>query len=376
MTDSEVEKAVQILKEQFAPIEFDLHVGNDAESFRYAYVTPHTPKRSPKFEKGGYHLKRLDCSCMRGENFEDWEKHPAEVYAHSDLAIVYAKQKGKDYIGARVIVWPDKKTCQSIYTADDEATRLVSEYLKDNGYSGDGISGARVSKIQHGAGSYLMPYVDGEDFIEDYGDHFVIGEGRIPITGTSGRISIVPMMYCDDCGSYYPEEEVEFINGDCYCQSCRDSNFVWSELMDSYISNEDYYVSGNGEVATSEYFEENGYVLDHEGTYQEESECVEYKGEYYHESSYYVTKFDGKYYHEDSDEYQTALDLKARKDAAYQTIETTQFGWHKTNEFDSRGILVAVPTMGLYTTKEKVLRDNYQLNSDGIPERLPEFDFA
>jgi hypothetical protein len=375
MTDSEVEKAVQNLKEQFSPLEFDIVMGNDAESFRYAYVTEHTPKRSPKFERGDYYPKRLDCSCMRGDNFEGWKQHPAEAYAHSDLAIVYAKQKGKDYIGARVIVWPDKKTCQSIYTADDEATRVISEYLKANGYKESGIRGAKMSKIHYRGDYYLMPYIDGEDFVEDCEDHFVIGQGGIALCGTSGRVSVVPMAYCDDCGDMYEESELESINGECYCPSCRYNNLIWSDLMDSYVRRDEVCESGNGDIATSDYFESNGYVIDYRGTYQDESECVEFDDEYYHNTDHYIKSVDGEYYHEDSDEYQTALDLKARKDAAYQTITTIQFGWTQSMDWNCQ-IPKRTPHMGIVTTQERVLRDNYQLDENGIPERLPEFDFA
>jgi hypothetical protein len=374
LTDSQVESVVAELKAKFQPKEYELIIGDTELDFHNVYMTPHTPKRSPYFKANGYRLNRLDSSCMRAEYFDNWEKHPASVYGHGDLAIAYAIEKTERTIGARVVLYPAKLSCQAIYTCDDTAQALIDSYLSANGYKERGIDGARVSKIPCKAeGGFLMPYIDNGEYCEDLGDSFLLGSGRIRCTSTCGYIETVESFYCDDCGDDC--ESTTEINGACVCQYCRSENYTYSELMDEYIPNDNADSNGYGEVATSDWFSSNGYVLDHEGIWQVESDCVEFEGEYYHESSYYVTSFDGKYYHVDSDELKQAQEEKEKLDAAYQVKVTHAFGWH-TKQVSNGYRMESTPVMGQYQTKERTLRDNYQLDANGNPERLPEFDFA
>jgi hypothetical protein len=333
LTDKQIDQWVCHLKAEFMPVEFELVAGKDEESFRYAYQEPHTPKRSPSFTRFGFncYVKRLDSSCMRGEYFPKPQDHPAIVYAAGDLEIVYAKQKGKDTVGARVITYPARQSFSDIYTCDDSATELLVNYLKEKGFTHRGIDGAKVRKIDHPEG-YLMPYVDDCETCEDIGKYFVLGSGSIPCHSTEGFTRGEPENYCEDCQEYTHEDVTQVEAGHCVCESCRYNSYTYSRLMDSYIPNDDVYSNANGDIATSDWFDRNGYVLDVDCEYQLESECVYYEGEYYHESHCDVILFNGEYYHEDSDELQEAIEAKEKADMAYQVKTTTTLQWTRMEE--------------------------------------------
>jgi hypothetical protein len=244
---------------------------------------------------------------------------------------------------------------------------LLSEYLASEGYTERGIAGARVSKIEK-RGHYLMPYIDGIEYCEDLGDSFLLGSGRIRCSNTEGLIECHESAYCDDCGESYDLDNMTMVNESCVCQYCLSENYIYSELMDSYLTHNEAESNGDGEYATSRYFERNGYVLDYVCVWQVESDCVEFDGEYYHESDYHVLTVDGVSYHEDSLEYQEALEAKELKDAAYQTVKTVTFDW-TLNPYEYE----KTPYLGLTTKTEKTLRDNYQLDEKGNPERIADF---
>jgi hypothetical protein len=371
LSDSELESIVSDLKRSHSPLEFDLIVSNTQESFVEAYETYHCPKRSPAFIGFPYKLKRLDSSCMRGD--AGTSIHPAAAYAGPDLVIVYAKEKLSGKIGARVVAYPDKKTCSFIYTVDDAATQLVCDYLMQEEYKQTGLKGARVSKVECDDG-WLMPYVDDHSFCDDIGEYFQLGWGDICCQNVSGFIvNTEDQNYCDSCNEYTSDELTIVESGDCVCSFCLE-NYVYSELMDEYIYAENSYRSGNGDIATERYFDRNGYILDANGEYQIESECVEYEGEYYHESSPCVCSINGELYHEDSEELQAILEAEKKAGAAYETVKTELFGWTLTQIEIYK--LDMSPSFGLVVTEERVLRQNYQLDIYGNPERLPEFEFA
>lgn len=367
LTDAQVESWVCNLKAEHMPVEFELITGKDEESFRFAYQEPYTPKRSPSFSRFGFgcYVNRLDSSCMRSYYFPKPEDHPAIVYAAGDLEIVYAKQKGKDTVGARVLTYPAKESFSDIYSADDAATELLVNYLREKGFTNRGIFGAKVRKIDHPEG-YLMPYVDDCETCEDIGAYFRLGSGNINCRSTEGYICEEPQNYCESCNEYVSEELTGVESGDCVCEFCL-RDYRYSELMDSYIHQDDAYSNAYGEIATERYFERNGYILDVDCEYQLESECVYYNGEYYHQNHCDVTFFEGEYYHDDSDELKDAIEAKELADLAYEVKTTTTLQWTKMEERN------ATPYLDFVTVKERTLRDNYQLNARGEPERLPDF---
>jgi hypothetical protein len=79
-------------------------------------------------------------------------------------------------------------------------------------------------------------------------------------------------------------------------------------------------------------------------------------------------------YHEDSEELQAILEAEKKAGAAYETVKTELFGWTLTQIEIYK--LDMSPSFGLVVTEERVLRQNYQLDIYGNPERLPEFEFA
>jgi hypothetical protein len=370
LTDLELESVVADLKRTHSPLEFELIVSKESESFSDAYETDYCPKRSPDFSDWPYGIKRLDSSCMRGT----WEfgEHPAIAYAGPDLAVIYCKEKETGKIGARVVAYPDKKTCTYIYSVDDTASRMICDYLQSEGYSQSGLKGARMSKIKGGEG-WLMPYVDHHTYCSDIGEYWKLGSGDICCQNCSGYIENRDNEeMCYDCNEYYDSEEMVQVNGNCICRHCLRNNYVYSSLEDEYILVGESYSTGDGEYATQEYFESNCYVMDNEGYYQIESECVEFDGEYYHESSHHVTSFDGKNYHEDSEGLKEAIAAKEKEDKTYQVKETWAFDYapSKWEEFPHKA---PTPAMGYRVTTERTLRDNYQINSNGEPERIADF---
>jgi hypothetical protein len=62
-----------------------------------------------------------------------------------------------------------------------------------------------------------------------------------------------------------------------------------------------------------------------------------------------------------------AIEVKEKSDLAYQVKTTTTLQWTKIDEYNP------TPFLGFVTIKERTLRDNYQLDSYGNPERLPDF---
>jgi hypothetical protein len=372
LTDSELESIVADLKRAHSPLDLELIVSNTRESFVDAYQSDYIPKRSPAFSGFRYTLKRLDASCMRGD-FDRGGIHPAAAYAGPDLVIVYAKEKGTGKIGARVVAYPDKKTCSYIYTVDDKATQMLCDYLSKDGYIQSGLKGARVSKIEHDDG-WLMPYIDNHGYCDDIGEYFKLGYGDIDCQNCSGVIQDrLNLCFCDYCEEHYEEDSVTIINGDCLCEYCLGNFFTYSDLMDEYIPNGDAESNGDGEIATPDWFSYNGYILDFQCIWQLESECVEYNGELYHKSSHYVTCFEGVFYHEDSPELIAAKEAKEEESDAYEAIKTESYDWYLMTETNVYGNLQAIPTMGHTITEERVLRQNYQLNAQGEPERIADF---
>lgn len=372
LDSSQIEKLVSNLKAMHSPLEFELIECGLPESFEYAYKTPHVPRQSPRFNNGkDYCLKQLCVSCMRGENFTGWNQHPAVVYGYGDLRILYAKEKHSGNIGARVILFPANKSASSIYTANDAATELLVNYLESNDYSADGIEGAKVSKIHKRGDEYLMPYIDDCENAKDCGDYFLLGSGQLSCRSTDGTMTLEELTYCDDCGESYPDENMTTIDDSCVCAWCRSDNYTYSDLMDEWLSNDEAESDGDGSIATSDYFESHGYVRDCDCTWQVESDCIEFDGEYYHYRHWAIVSFDGKHYHEDSEELTKAKEEKEALDKAYQVKTSTQLDWKlDRTEYNP------TPYLALITTKERTLRDNYQLDANGNPERLPEFDFA
>lgn len=117
----------------------------------------------------------------------DWG-HPTRIFGAGDLKVAYIKRNGR--VTARALIWPEKKVMTRIY---GDATR-IEPLLKREGYKFGGahcLDGAKLVKQKHGTrfeNGYAVPYVDGQSWARDDGDHLVIdnAKGVIYLLNTCG----------------------------------------------------------------------------------------------------------------------------------------------------------------------------------------------
>lgn len=382
VSEKEVESFVVWFQNQNNSPDYEIVIGNTREDFKKAYESKVISRPSPCLrERSGYGLSSLSSSCMQKESY-NWETeglHPCEVYGSGDFQIVYVTEKITKLIGARVII--GNNSTSNVYTSCDIATRHLIKYLKENDVSHrprfDGLS---LCKIKIGDGDILMAYVDDYCEGEDCGDYIEIGGSGVSVQTTKGKTSCVPMGFCGECEESTDElelrEALDRREGEiCICAYCRDRYYTWSNLMDTYIHDSNIVEDIGGDIATITYFDENNYVLDVNDNYCIARDCVYHESEYYYKSDDSVVEKEGFLYHIESDDYQKYLDKKAKKDQSYQTTITYNWGWVLVNDADNR-YPQAVPILKHIETKETTLRYNYQLDSKGIPQRLPELNFA
>lgn len=159
------------------------------------------------------------CMAKPSEYFSCGDHHPTEVYATEDVGVAYIKDKEDDRVIARVVLNMVDKTYYKIY-GNEEA---LSSALKMAGYEGgDGLSGCRLQKIPYGKG-FVMPYLDGEQWVEDAGDYFVVNEqgGDFHASEESGIVG-GRGVYCEVCEEYHDEEDSHYSDwhGVRICESC------------------------------------------------------------------------------------------------------------------------------------------------------------
>lgn len=214
-------------------------------------------------------------SCMSGcaDSFESFPHHPAEVYGEGDLAVAYLKRG--DRITARAVVWPEKKIRSVIYGDD---TRL-GPLLDAAGYENGSVNGARVLKILHDSGSYVMPYVDGANDAGESscGKFLILGDGYHSVCSTHGLTEPSGYM-CENCEDRYGEDEIYSLDGGNvhWCSYCLEANgFTCSDCCESY-SGHDYILADNGRTLC-------------DGCRDEYSPCVECD-DWFHEERIIITR--------------------------------------------------------------------------------------
>lgn len=369
--DSKVESFVNDWKESNKTRDYELIHSREESAFIEAYSGKQIRGTTPNFSGSDYVLKELSCSCM-AKDFRDLSKHPAAAYASGDFSILYAKEKDTGLIGARVVIGND--SAGPVYTQCNSATRAVSAWLKENDIETkaqwSGLSLKAIPTGYDGNDSYLMPYVDEySDFSFD-GDSITIG-GNVDFSSTQGYCCFTPQVMCESCGDHYDESDMCDVldsNGDetQVCCSCRNHDYSYSRLMQQYIHNSTSQVTSLGGNATESWFTDNDYVLDVDGYWSQESDCVEYQGKYYPFEHSDVTLFEGEYYHKDSEELIAAQEAKAKEKQAFQTVTVYQWQWVSEPGFRGPNVYLE------YTeTTEETLRINYQMENDN-PVRLPE----
>lgn len=372
-TDKEVESLVAELKAINMVPEFDLVVSQEESAFLDAYTTEYLPKRSPRLNNGqGYYLKRLDSSCMQGKWAAD--KHPAAVYASGDFWIAYTKEKKTGKIGSRVIYTAE--SASNIYSVDDHATEILVKHLQENDISKYiKFEGKRIKRIPYPGVEYgiYTPYIDGYCYLSKLDDSFMVIEPDNKNTGiccneTKGYTYEGVRKTCAGCGeravcdhvvldSYHDEVRV--------CDSCFDE-YVFSAQLGGFIDQDNAYPNplNPEDYVTSRWLRRNDYVQCQDDTWRLESEVVYvYNNGIYPFDSDEIEEFEGEWYLKNDPEL-----IKLKRGKGIQKIETWGFKW-LMNYRESR---IASPYLEYTCEIQEVLRDNFQLNENGIAERLPE----
>lgn len=375
-TDSECENFANKFKDAYRVREYDVFESKDESAFVEAYTGKITENTSHGYGPvKGYEVKSLSGSCMR-KSFGSFI-HPARAYASGDFTMIYAKEKVTGLIGARVVV--GNESAAPIYTNCNHATKALADYLHEKGIEPDSDwDGLKLAKIEarDGPSDYLCPYLDGYSGVEDCGDYLSIG-GDIEFS-THGYVSIIPQEWCECCENCVDSGDMrEVFGGDSVCRSCRSQHYTYSSLMGEYIRDDDS-IPVNGDIATQDWIDSQDYVFcAYLEEYRDASHCIEYNGDWYAKDSCVVYEVNGKHYHEDSSEYQDALEKREESERlereAFETV-TVSSGFEWLSNADSYRAL-PTPYLAYTEQKETRLRDNYQLDSNGIPQRLPEFDF-
>ena len=204
----------------------------DGAAIARAYSTPNGPS-----------------SCMDGEpdHCPDPAKNPTRVYGgSSDLCLAYMGIIGPDLssttISARAIVWPEKKTYYRVYGA----VQALTCALQADGYKHAAPYGAKIRAV-NGSRGYVMPYVDGVEFAELVGKHFVLtdddGSDCYHAQVTGGYTSETDCEpeephYCAHCERECDEDET-------YCSRCYDAQWSCEACDESYFDEDERNETAN-----------------------------------------------------------------------------------------------------------------------------------
>jgi len=201
------------------------------------------------------------ASCMSydTDRFDSCE-HPVRAYAGPDLAIAYVKRAHR--IVSRVVCWPDKKRYSRIY---GDSTLLLAG-LESMGFESGSLSGARMTAIENGDGTYVCPYID---FIASVGlsdceSYLLIGRGDISCTNTNGCTDEAESFswHCERCeagqGDYDSGITLED-SGEIWCESCAEYYGIQCDRSGGWFASRDNMVEmSNGQLWAMRVFEDDG----------------------------------------------------------------------------------------------------------------------
>jgi hypothetical protein len=304
---------------------------------------------------------RGPSSCMSNssDSYQS-DEHPVRVYAGFDLQLAYLERDGR--VTARALVWPKQKCNSRIY---GDETRL-RDLLDGAGYSDGDLSGARIARIEHGRGGFVMPYIDGEKACEDMGSHLLIGSGSIGCGNTNGLSGAA--FTCCSCGEGVDEDDCRSDgNGNRYCEECYDNDFsncerygeecapdevrevicnsrygsrgrmtqFWGQRAqddhafecegNGQLYSDDFLVTlADGTKWSQDYFEDNGTVCEGDSECYASEDCVQLEGGTTWSKDYFADNgvtVDGKLYDKDdapeTDEEEEEGPALVRPDYAY-----------------------------------------------------------
>lgn len=243
-TDQEIEKMVDLFKEEFKKKEYTFHEGTDAKSFLHAYTSERSDDRNMETTD---EFKRLSDSCMRYDKDHfgtPW--HPVEAFASGDFKIYWSEDE-KGLISSRVTVYehtgPNGKTWREfgpIYAVSDDAVDfLVCQLDVDKDDIGQGDWEGAKLKVLFDNG-YVAPYLDQASSVDVDGDYLVISkygsidhdhEGRYE----DGRSTCE---YCEDRVSevtYISTQDIQV------CDCCLENRFTLCDVSSEYYENVEIY---------------------------------------------------------------------------------------------------------------------------------------
>jgi hypothetical protein len=186
-------------------------------------------------------------SCMSGKSDNYFSKpyHPCSVYGAGDLAVAYLAQAEEDddsradlgTITARAVCWPDKRVFTRCYGNTDK----LEAALREAGYQPGRLTGARLLKIEHDDGGFVVPFIDWHDRIghAQDGKHLLIDGGAKPFiaTGyTTGLSQEHEQLTCAHCDEQTGDDLVPVYLHGGWCGACVDSDAYFCERMRGHFA--------------------------------------------------------------------------------------------------------------------------------------------
>jgi hypothetical protein len=255
-------------------------------------------------------------SCMQWDHPHDTDYHPYRTYAPElgwravvRIEPVSNRINGRALVlhredGAKIFVRTYKRGID--YSYADESLEF---WLTENGYTHeDGWPFGTKLKCIPFKGSYLLPYLDGENqkVSVSNGEITVENYGEIEATCTDGTGYGVDNFECGDCGCFFDEDDGTWVERDdrCVCTDCIDNyEYVLTRNgWKDYVSSDDIEETVNGVRFDRNYMDDAGIVhCEVEDVYERKSQCIElHDGTYvtkdYAAEENYVC-VDGEYYH-------------------------------------------------------------------------------
>lgn len=217
--------------------EYNLIIGNDAESFRFAYSGQDVKSESS-----------LHFSCMRyTKEYFNTPCHPAEAYAGHGLAIAYIVDLDDDRrVIARAVIWPEKMRFVRVYGTDEKIRVALTDMLESRGFErADDWRGARLSVVDFG-GRIVVPYIDGDvtslEHDEDEDFMTVTRHGNIDGSTTQGWTESASNRHiCECCGDREHEDNMRRVGSELWCDSCVSDNAIFCEYNEEYYPDSDSF---------------------------------------------------------------------------------------------------------------------------------------
>jgi hypothetical protein len=198
-----------------------------------------------------YKKTLVDYSCMRGSDgvraYGRKGNHLGLAYlsdVNGTLAVRTILHKSSHSLEAKL----DRFLRAFPYAGSDAAIHLsleqATEYFESQGFTrSDGLEGFTLAKIKaEDSGSYLCPYIDGDDQeIDIYDDYIKITDsGEYIATNTDGSYGEREdedegRDTCSDCEDSYYTEDMYYIGDTYVCRYCVANSYVFSQALHEYI---------------------------------------------------------------------------------------------------------------------------------------------